>query len=84
MNMVCVILLPFVLVCAFYPGSQILRDLPGRDALRDEGDFKLFTDIVGGCKREEVFILNPKAFSFMISLQQGVSLLSVISDVSKH
>ena len=34
-------------------GSQILGELPDREEL---GNFKLFTSIVGGCKREEVLL----------------------------
>ena len=37
-------------------GSQILAELPDREAVGDEGHFKLFTRIVGGCKREEVLV----------------------------
>ena len=35
-----------------------MAELPDRESVGDEGHFKHFTSIVGGCKREEVLVIN--------------------------
>jgi len=58
-------------------GSQILGELPDREEL---GNFKLFTSIVGGCKREEVcrFFLS----SLMLANTENVDISSGEKDLA--
>merc|ERR1719222_1127416 len=59
-------------------GSQILGELPDREEL---GNFKLFTSIVGGCKREEVcrYFLS----SLMLANTENVDISSGEEDLTK-